>query len=267
MNRSVFYNELRLSRGMVIGWTCAIVALALVYMSVFPAFSQDAAAVRSVLGHMPPAVRSAFKIDIETMLSFLGFYSFTFTLLTLLGGFAAVGLGLGIFSREERSKTTDFLLSKPVKRREVFFAKISAGLLLLLLMVGVFTIAEYGFIHWFDVGAYDTDRFLRLQFVYLLIVVWLYGFGVVVSQLVRIRSVIAATLGIVFSFFVVGIVGAIVGDETFRYISPFKAIDVMQVAAGAQLDLGYAWLLAAVFGAGLVYAYYVYTRREVRASS
>lgn len=267
MNSSVFFNELRLSRGMLIGWTLAVMALALVYMSVFPAFSNDAGAVRDLLKTMPPSVTNAFKLDVDTLLSFLGYYSFTMTMLSLLGGFAAVGLGLSIFSREEQSKTTDFLLSKPVRRWEVFVAKFLAGILQLVVLVAVFTLAVYALSLLFDVGEYDLGRFLWLQMVYFVVLLWLYVFGAMLTQLIQVRSVVATTLGTVFTFFVLGFIGALLDEDKFRYISPFKAVDVMEVAGGKHVNFSYICLLVVVGLICIVYAYYRYTKKDVRSVS
>lgn len=252
-------------KGTVAVWLAVMIGIAVLYLSIFPTFTQDANDMRQIIAQVPSEARSALSIDADTMLSFLGYYAFTFTVVSLVAGFLGMSVGLTLFTREELSKTTEFLLTKPVSRSRLFVEKFLAGLVVIIAAVAIYSVAAYSCARLFGAEEYNVVRFWQLNVLLALIPLWFYGFGVTLTQLVRVRSVIGTTLGVVFGFFVVGLVGAIVGETKFRYISPLKAIDFFEVARGSSVDLSYLWLLGAVMIGGFIFAMYRYVTRDVRS--
>ena len=120
---NVFKFELRSLRIMLLLWALAFVALITIYISVYPSFSKDAAATQQLFATLPFAVHAALGMNVETLFSFLGFLGNVFTVILLASAMFGASLGLGLFSREGRARTTDFLLTKPRRRSSIFFAK------------------------------------------------------------------------------------------------------------------------------------------------
>ena len=106
---------------------------------------------------------------------------------------------------------------------------------------------------------FSNASFLALQ-------LWFMMLGIAVSQLVhRVRSVVAYTLGAVFGLFAVGLIGALIGEEKFRYASPFKYIDYLAYVSEGTIDAQY-WLVGGLMAlAMLVGGYMLYTHRDKKA--
>lgn len=246
--------------------TCAMVLIALMYMSIYPSFQRDANDFADLIGRLPEAARKGLNVNATVMLSFLGFYAFTFTLIGLAAGIMAVSIGLGLFSREDSSGTTDFLLSKPRKRSSIWLQKYVAGIVALLTSSVLYTTSAYIIAHAVNAGMFDVDKYLLLNLSLLISQLWLYHFAILITQLRRIRSVVSSALGITFSFFVIGMIGAIIGDEKMRYLSPLKFFDVIKIAGDGSFETKfviYALTTLALMG---VISFVIYTRKDVRAA-
>jgi ABC-2 type transport system permease protein len=263
---NVFLHELRMSRGFMLTWFVAFIGLSLMYISLYPAFAHDATATKEMLENLPEAVRSVFSLDFTTILSFLGFYAFILVEYSLFAAFFAMYIGLSIPSRESRSKTTDFLLTKPRSRTSLFFQKMLAGLFVVVCGWGVMTVSTLVFTRLFNVESFDMTNFMNIQGALLILLLWFYAAGLLVSQLVRrIKSVVALTFGIVFGLFAIGMVQGLIGDEKLRYFSPFRYFNFADLASGQGFEpqfliVALASLLVAVIVSGVLYI-----RRDVRA--
>ncbi len=262
---NVLRQELRLIVPVALVGTVAMGLIAALYLSIYPSFHQDANDFMKFIAHLPPAVRQGVNMQVTSILSFLGFYAFTFTMLGLAAAVQATSVGLAIFGREDTSGTMDFLLSKPRARWSIFAQKYLAGVMSLVVSSLIFTGLVYALARWVDAGDIDTGHFVAMNVTLLAAQLWLYHFAAMLTQLRRIKSAIGASLGVSFTFFSIGVVGAIIGDEKFRYASPLKFFDVNSIASGGTVELQfvvYAVITAALL-LGVTYA--IYVRRDIKA--
>ena len=80
----------------------------------------------------------------------------------------------------------------------------------------------------------------------------------------KMRSLLVI-VSIAIGLFAVGLIGALIGEEKFRYISPFKYIDYLAYASGGSIDAQY-WLVGGLMAlAMLVGGYMLYTHRDKKA--
>lgn len=265
---NVFRHELKMMRTSMIVWIAALVGIVLMYIAIYPVFSGDAEATKKIFENLPPAFKTAFSIDVDTLLSFLGFFAFTFTNLTLFAGIHAMHTGVSILSREQRSKTTDFLLTKPRSRTSLFVQKYLAGLLVIVTTWACVTLAAFGFAKAFGAGDFDLSRFGLLMLTLLVVQLWFFACGAFTAQIMRrVKSTIPITLGVAFGFFMIGMLGAVLADEKFRYASPFKFFNYIDVASGKGYELTYVAVAAVTFVAMLVVSYVIYTKHDVKAAA
>jgi ABC-2 type transport system permease protein len=134
---NMYLHELRAYRKSTIIWTCSMIGLLVFFLSMFPAFSRDAEEFNRLIQGYPEEVRKAFGIG-SNITSFFGFYTYIFFYIVLCGSIQAMNLGISIISKEVRQKTADFLLTKPVKRKQVVTSKLLAVLTALVLQNRVY---------------------------------------------------------------------------------------------------------------------------------
>lgn len=105
-------------------WTVSLLGTFLFLMlGAYPVYLGAKNDILSLLSNYPPEFTAAFGMNIEKLMSYGGFYSFTFTYIAVIGAIMAVALSLSIFAREKRSKCSDFLLTKPLSRESIFLQK------------------------------------------------------------------------------------------------------------------------------------------------
>ncbi|MBD2868153.1 ABC transporter permease subunit [Paenibacillus arenilitoris] len=264
---NIFWYELKAYRGTTLLWTASLAGIVLLMMAMFPSFAKDADAFREVLQSMPEAVMKAVGLQLDSITSLIGFYSYIFTYVTLCGSIQAMHLGTSILSKEGREKTADFLLAKPVTRGAVFAAKSLAALTLLLLTNAVFfgaagLIATAVKIASFDFGIFAliTLSLLLIQLVFLAI-----GFAAALL-LPRMKTVLPVTLGTVFAFFIISFIGASTGDGKLRYLTPFQYFDRSYIAAHGGYEPEFLIASAVIAAVCLTYGIVRYAKRDVQAT-
>jgi len=139
--KNMIVHELRQYQKSTIIWIIFLVAGAALYLSLFPAFSKETGTLLKVLEGYPLAFRKALGITLISFASISGFYSFVITYIILAGSIQAMILGTSIVSKEERGKTAEFLLTKPVRRSQILTAKLVAALILILITNIVYLIS------------------------------------------------------------------------------------------------------------------------------
>ena len=186
----------------------------------------------------------------------------------MAGAIQAMNLGTGILAKEISGKTADFLLSKPVSRTKVLTSKLLAAFTLLLATNVVFVIAALISASIFSNKPFNAGSFVLISSTMFVIQLFFLAIGYLVSVLApKIKSVLAYSLPIVFSFFIVGLLDSIIGVEAMRYITPFKYFDVQYILDNSMYDWKYVITEAAVVIVCLAATYAVYVRKDIQAGA
>ena len=223
---NIFKHELRANRKSVLIWSFSVLAFLFFMMSMLPGFVKEGKSLVKMLKDYPPEVMKALGVDITSLISTLGFYTYLMNYALLIGAIQAMNLGLSLISKENRMKTADFLLTKPVKRSEVYFAKFSAGIISLIFTNVIFVSMSAVICTLFKADDFSMKALLLMAFSLFFVQLSFFTMGVMLSTILKkIKSVVSISMGIVFSFFIAGVLGAIIGDDKVRYITPFKYFD------------------------------------------
>lgn len=244
---NIFLYELKSYKKSTIIWTLSLTALMVFYLSIYPSFFNDASAVREMLSGYPESVRKAFGVSLDTITSFLGFYTFVFEYVVLCGAIQAMNLGLSMMSKEARMGTSDFLLTKPVNRTKIMTSKICAAVALLISTNIIYTISSV-----FMALAVSTEDFsiktyvmISITMFFVQIIFMAVGFAAAVF-FPRIRSTVSISLGTVFGFFIVSMLGSVVSDKAVSYITPFKYFDPLYIIRNSAYETIYVIISAAI---------------------
>lgn len=256
--------ELRAWCGHIIGWTLGAVLFISLYLSIYPAFSRDVDTLKRAFESMPAAMQQVMGIGVMDHFTFLGFLGNIFPFIGLVGGTMGALIGFAVLTREQRSKTTEFLLTKPISRSRIFAGKLLAGLLALVATAGLAFMASFAVAHLVGAGDFDRIRYAMFWGSFLLIQFWLFAAGLFLSQIVRkIRSPVAPALTLSFAMFILSILGTILGDAAMRWLTPYRFVDYEKIVLNGQYDLvhiGFGLATAAVM---IFISYLIYARRDV----
>lgn len=263
---NMFLFELKSYRKSLLIWSLSIIGIMVFLLSLFPSISREFDAFARILEGYPEPFRQAFGIQIESMGTFLGFYTYILMYITLCGAIQAMLLGMSVVSRETRERTADFLLTKPVTRTKVLTSKLLAAVVSILLtnllyLAGAWLMAEQ-----LQTGAYDVKLYFMLSMTLLFVQLMFVGIGLLVSVLLpRIKSILPVSLTTVLVFYMIGMLVA--GDEggMKRYLSPFKYFDTKRVLETASYELPYMTAAAGIIMLCTAVCYYMYIRRDISA--
>lgn len=234
---NMYLHELKSLRKSTIIWTCAMIALAVIYFSVYTSIANDAADFKKLLGNYPASIRAALGISLDNITSILGFYSMIFSFITLCGAIQAMNFGISILSKEARERTADFLLVKPVSRQAIVSAKLLAALTMLLATNVVYYVTVSIVASIVKTSDYSNRLFFMINLTMFFLQLIFLAMGVVVSVFfTKLKSVLPISLGIVFGFFIVGALIATGKSDGTRFLSPFKYFDISYIINNSSYD-------------------------------
>lgn len=263
---NMFLHELKAYRKSTMIWTLSLVALVVLFLSMFPSFSKDAEEFKKLLEGFPVELRKAIGLSVDSIATLIGFYSYAFLYLKLAGAIQAMNLGTSILSKETREKTADFLLTKPVTKAQVVTSKLMAALVSLVITNIVFIASTFMMAS--IVAGNDFNKevlFLIAVSLFFLQLIFM-ALGIVISVIFpRIKSVISVSLGTVFGFFMLGMIGSTTEDEALRYLTPFNYFDSTYITEHASYEASFLMTGGLFIMAAVIASYYLYAKKDVHS--
>ncbi|RIX51511.1 ABC transporter permease [Paenibacillus nanensis] len=264
---NMYLYELRMNRKSAFIWMAALAGIAGLFMSMYPTFAEGAEQFKEVLRTMPEEVLQALGLQIDSMATLLGFYSYLFLYVLLCGAIQAIHLGASIVSKETREKTADFLLAKPVTRSKIIGMKALAALTILLITNVVYfgaaaliaeTVQRESF-------SYSAFVLINLSLLFTQLIFLAVGFAAAML-LPRLRTVLPMSLGVVFAFFMLSAVGATTGDSKLRYLTPFQYFDRAYIVQHKEYELEFVVTGVIVIAVCALITVIRYLKRDVHVS-
>lgn len=232
----------------------------------FPSFAKDAEEFKKLLEGYPEAVRKAIGLNVDSIASILGFYSYAFLYITLCGAIQAMNLGVSIFSKEVREKTADFLLTKPVSRTQILSSKLLAALTSLVMTNVVYLAAANMMASQVKTEDYSSKIFFLISITLFFVQLIFLALGMIMSVIVRkIKSILTVSLSTVFALFIIGMLSSTAEDEALRYLSPFKYFDTDYIIKNSGYETSFLIVGIGIIVASIVASYFIYAKKDIHA--
>lgn len=266
---NMFLHEIKSLRKSTIIWSCALIVLAALYLSIYPEMAKDAEGFKELLGNYPAPVRAMLGINLDYIASILGFYSMVFSFIVLCGAVQAMNLGASIISKESRERTADFLLVKPISRSSIVSAKLMAAFTAILTTDAVFFIVSAILAGSVKTTDFSGKLFFMINLTLFFIQLIFLAIGLAVSVFFnKLKSVLPVSLGVVFGFYMIGALLAAGKDEGMvRLISPFKYFDIPYILKNASYETAYLIAGAIIVVGAVAVSYIVYIKKDIHAVS
>lgn len=263
---NIYFHELRAYRKSTLIWTASLIAIMLLYLSMYSAIAKDADSFVNILKGYPKELREALGMNIASITSILGFYSFTFTMVTLFGAIQAMIVGVGILSKEVRERTADFLMTKPVSRIRIISEKLLAAISIILFTNIAFFIAAAMMVNAVKTKDYDIKTFIMMTVTLLFVQLMFLAMGLVLSVLMKkIKSVLTISLAVVFGFFAIAAFGVTSSDAALRYLTPLKYFDTTYIVAQGKYEVSFVVTGVLLVAAAITVSYVVYKKKSIHA--
>lgn len=261
---NIYIQELKMSVKSMVYWTIGMVAVLILYMSMFPSLSKEAATMQRVLSSFPPEIIKALGISAFDLSSLMGYYGYLFTYILLIASIYAMKSGISVLSEEVRAKTADFLLVKPISRIAIVNAKLMSVLTNILIQNIFYGIAAFIVLNIISEQSFDKNILMVINFSILMVQLFFIALGLLLSVLMkRIKTVLPITLGVVFGFFVLFLLYQSLTDSGLAYFTPFAYFDAAYIIKAGSYKSGFVALDITLIVIFTVLSYLIYNKKDM----
>jgi len=267
MNMNLFSKEMRRNAFSLMLWMIVITLLVAVTMSVYRTFVENQSKILGMMSLVPKGVLQFKGVsNFNDLLSVMGFYAANNVIyMMVLGSIFAIVLASNILLKEEYEKTAEYLLTRPLTRREIFLSKLAVLSLHVFLLNLVTSLAGFICMELVKNGPFSIKAFLILSLYTLLLNILFGAIGLFLSTLVkRPKPITTFSIGLVLVFYFVFTLSKITeGADKIGYLSPFKYVRMDVINPAYDLDL---WHLLYFTGISLLLlglSYRIYAWKDI----
>ncbi|MDP4120356.1 MAG: ABC transporter permease subunit, partial [Bacillota bacterium] len=124
---NIIKRELRSNRKSLIIWAIVMFFMAYACMNKYSAGNAIPGGFNELMKTLPLGMQKMLGVGVFDLSNPIDYYAICFPYLALLTCIQAVMLGASVISKEERDKTTEFLMVKPVSREQILTSKFIAS--------------------------------------------------------------------------------------------------------------------------------------------
>jgi len=260
---TIFLRELIRNRKTFIIWAVISLVFCIYALALYPYMYNN---MDIIIQKAPPDVMKAFgmsDLNMQEILGYFGGYAYQFV--GLFGAIFITILAAGILSKEEGEKTIEFLLAKPVTRKNIVTGKLLSVLFYMGLFNAVVFIADLILIESVKKSDYDMKVFLLLSAGMLLLQLTFASIGFLLSVfIVKAKSIMPAAVGIVLGGYMLNMLaGLSEKTEYLKYITPFKYVNAGDIIRNGGISWVYLLIMAVVVTGCIAAAYILYDRKNI----
>ncbi|GKU77535.1 ABC transporter permease subunit [Paenibacillus sp. L3-i20] len=264
---NLFWREMKASRKSLLIWIVGIIAMVGGGMSKFTGLSQSGDAMNELMADMPKALQAIVGVNGLDISTPTGYYGILFLYLIVMAAVHASMLGANIIAKEERDKTSEFLLVKPISRTNMLLFKLLAAVVNVFIFSIVMFVSSIAFVGSFAEGGVTsvTGDIVPLTIGMLLVQLLFMSVGMALASSSRKpKRAVALSAGIMLLTFLLSIVIEISGGMTFMgYLTPFQYFKAASVIEDGFEPIYIVMSLFITVGA-LAFAYRSYNRRDIQ---
>src|SRR5665647_724938 len=263
-NMNIFLRELRANRKTLIIWSVCMFLLVVSGMGKYTAYSASGSG-NEVFNNLPQSVKALLGFGSFDVSAMAGYFAMLFLYIELTVAIHAVLLGSGIIAKEERDKTTEFLIIKPVSRGTIITSKLFAALVNIFILNVVTFVSSIIMVAAYNKGdaiSSEISMFMLSMFIVQLIFLTL---GATLAAFIK-NSKASGSLsaGILLATFIISKVTDLNINLNFlNLLTPFKYFSYEKIVDGNGLNVGIIILSLSLVGALSFLTYYFYKKRDL----
>ena len=265
---NIYFRELRANLKSFIIWSMSMIFIIFAGMIKYSAFAKTGEGVNEFFKQIPAALLDVLGVSAQMDLTSVTiFYGIFYLYFMLLATVHAVMLGALIIAKEERDKTADFLLVKPVKRSRVITYKMLAALTYVGLFNLVTMIASLAIVPRFSNGENISTEIMRLMVALFLIQIVFLALGALLGSFMK-RAKMATSIAtaILLSAFMLKVAIDLYDKiDWMNFLTPFRYFDANSVMNSGEYKLIYVLLALGLTISGIFGGYILFKRRDISA--
>ncbi len=262
---NVFMIEMKAHRKSLIIWCIAILLMVVTGMSKYEVFSTSGQSINDVMSKLPKVVQSIFGIGVFDLSKASGFFAILFLYLVLMTTIHAAMLGANIISKEERDKTTEFLMVKPISRDRIITAKLSAAFVNIIVLNIVTLISSIAIVGYFGKGeSVTSDIGLLMAGMFILQLIFMVIGTALAAISKKPKTAPAVATGILLASYLISMVIDIDTKlERLKYITPFKYFEAKNLISSGGFEPVFVILSVLIIAVSLSATYVFYRKRDL----
>ncbi len=265
---NMFFREVKAYSKFTMIWSCSISIWIILLSLFYPSFSDNSAVIVKALESYPEAVSNLIGLSRESLSSYLGFYTFVLNGVIELGAIQAMIIGGSMLLKEISGKTVDFLLSKPVTRKQIMTAKLcAAGTSLAITTLICFFVSSV-------MASIISSEATNMKILFMICITVLFvqlifmSFGLLITVVFsKMKSMTALAIGsLLLNEIVFNIFKPIIGDNAVRYLIPLKYFSSEYILNNASYEMSFVIITIILIAIGVTASYIIYEKKDVHAA-
>jgi ABC-2 type transport system permease protein len=261
---NIFITEMKANRKALIIWSVCMALLVLSGMGKFTAYSTGGAS-SAVFDKLPNTMKVLLGLNGFEVTKISGFFAFLFPYLEITTAIHAALLGSSIIAKEERDKTTEFLIAKPISRNTIITAKLLAALFNVIIINLVSLLSSLAIVPAFNTGEDITGEILILHLVMLIVQLIFLSLGALLAASLR-KSKVSGSIAadIIIAGYIISKVTDLVDYlKVLNIFSPFKYFNLQKAVYGNEISVSTTILCFGLIVVFTGFTYFFYQRRDM----
>ncbi|MDF2512988.1 MAG: transporter, permease protein [Herbinix sp.] len=209
----------------------------------YTAYSSSGSAGTEVFDQLPNTLKVLLGFSGFEVSKISGFYAFLFPYIEITAAIHAALIGSGIIAKEERDKTTEFLIAKPTSRRTIITSKLLAALFNIAIINIVSMLSSFAIVPTFNTGEDITGEIIILHVIMFIVQLIFLTLGTLLSASLRkSKSAGSIAANIVLIGYIISKVTNLVDHldalnifSPFTYFSLEKAVNANEISVPITL--------------------------------
>lgn len=262
---NVFLREMKSSWKSLLIWSISILVLVASGMSKFGTMNASGQSINQLVADMPRSLQALLGLGSLDLTKAIGYYGVLFLYLLLMAGIHALLLGANLIAKEERDKTAEFLLTKPIPRWKIVSAKLLAALVNILVFYLVTLVSSIQVVAYYNKNGSETGHVvLLLTGMLLLQLLFLFlGTGMAAISKRPKSAAGAGTVVLLLTFILSIMIDLNSKLDGLKFLTPFKYYEAKTVLKDGALDpefVGLSLVLTLLLGLA---TYFFFNKRDM----
>jgi len=265
MKLNLYFTEVKRNRKNLITWTLIAIGFTALVLGIFPSMADMGKDIIALMEKLPEELAKALGMDANTWTNILGFYSTYYGIyIILLVGIFCMSTGATIVSKEERDRTAEFLLTKPLSRGQIYKEKMLSMLTLTFIIFFIQTVVATILIATLGESV-NWKAFTIMHTHGLVLILFFTSLGVLISFFFQPKkNFMGMVVGIIFgSYFLNAVSRTATSIEWLGYISPFRYLDFDPLNPEYNLNWGGIAVFIVLSGAIIFYAMRLFEKKDI----
>ncbi|WP_174732752.1 ABC transporter permease subunit [Mesobacillus harenae] len=228
---NIVIRELQATRKSLIIWCVGVLFMVFAGMGKYAGMTGTGQTINELMAEMPESLQAIMGSGGFDLTKAIGYYGLLFLYLAMMATIHAVMLGANIVSKEERDKTAEFLLVKPISRGKVITLKLTASLINLVTFNLVTLVSSIVMVQRYAQGeAVSGDIGLLMIGMFFLQLLFLVVGTAIAAIIKRPKRAASISTGVLLLTFILSI-AINLNDKLgiLKFITPFKYYEAEQI--------------------------------------